>query len=383
MARVLTLLLVASTAAVAQPATVSGVVRDAGGAVLPGASVYLSGTTRGAAADGGGRFEIADVPPGAYRLVGSLVGYTPDVREVRLAAGARAALDLALAPTTATLGTVRVEAPVDRRWQKRLARFTEALLGESANAEQSTVLNPEVLNFRFRWGTLHATAAAPLVIENRALGYRLVYDLYAFRASSWRVSYDGDERFEELEPTSPAEAARWANARDRAYRGSLRHLLYALLHGTEREEGFTLTLVRDDPFGHRAGWPPRPAHGVMRADTAGWGSLRVPGRLDVVYAEAEEPAYLDSDWFRERRVRPDPVQRSAVRVERGRARIDPQGTPEDPFGVSTSGYMGFERLADLVPADYRPVPRGVRGQTSQFPGLTPSSVTTASQSGHP
>ena len=368
MARRLPLLLaLLGTAAAAQPATVRGVVRDAGGAALPGASVYLSGTTRGAAADAEGRFEIAGVPAGAYRLVGSLVGYEPDVREVRLAAGARAVLDLRLAGATAALGDVRVEAPADRRWQKRLAWFTEALLGESANAAETTILNAHVLDFRLRWGTLRATAAAPLEIENRALGYRLVYDLHAFSASAAHVSYDGDERFEALVPASPAEAARWAAARERAYRGSDRHLFRALLAGREREEGFTLTLTRDDPFYGVPGGP-RPARGVMRADTAGWGTLRVSGRLGVVFQEDEDPAYLGSEWFREPRVRADRVQRSSIRVERGRVRIDPQGTPEDPFAVVASGYLAFERLADLVPEEY--------GAADTRPALTPDRVRT-------
>ena len=373
--RLLLLLALLATSAAAQTAAVRGVVRDAGGAALPGASVYLSGTTRGAAADAEGRFEIAGVPPGGYRLVGSLVGYRPDVREVRLAEGARASLDLALEASAVDLGDVRVEARADRRWQKRLARFTKTLLGESANAARTAVLNPEVLDFRSRWGTLHATAAAPLVVENRALGYRLVYDLHEFRASANRVSYDGDERFEDLEPTSPEEAARWAEARERAYLGSDRHLFRSLLAGRAREEGFALSVVRDDPF-HGVRRAPRPARDVMRADTAGWGTLRVSGRLDVVYrGEAEEPAYLASEWFRERRARPDAVQRSSLRVRRGRARIDPQGAPEDPMAVSTSGYLAFERLADLVPAEYvppRPRPAagvgGAEPHETVFPG---------------
>ena len=100
---------------------------------------------------------------------------------------------------------------------------------------------------------------------------------------------------------------------------------------------------------------------MVRPDTAGWGTLRVSGRLEVVYSgEAEEPAYLTSDWFRERRVRPDAAQRSALRARRGRARIDPQGALEDPTDVSVTGYLAFERLADRVPAEYVP-PHPARG----------------------
>lgn len=42
---------------------------------LPGASVVLSGTTRGTSADSSGRFGISGIPPGTYNLECSLIGY--------------------------------------------------------------------------------------------------------------------------------------------------------------------------------------------------------------------------------------------------------------------------------------------------------------------
>ena len=350
------LFLLATLSAAAQPASVSGVVRDEAGATVAGANVYLSGTTRGDATDADGRFEIAGVPAGAYRLAASRLGYAPAAEPVRLAPGERAVVDLVLAEAPVALGAVAVEAERDRQWERRLARFRRALLGESANADSTAILNPQVLDFRDRWGELSATARAPLVIENRALGYRLTYDLAAFTASATRVSYDGDERFEEMAPTSAGEAERWAEARARAYRGSAHHLLRAMLAGTAEAEGFALELVWEDARGARPAFRTS-ARAVMDRDSAGWGTLRVRDQLDVTYrGEPEEPAYLRSEWFRERRRRPASVQRSSLVVARGGARIDPQGTPEDPFAVSTMGHMAFERLADRVPEDYRPPP---------------------------
>ena len=342
--------------ALAQTATVAGTVRDGDGQALAGASVYLSGTTRGAASGPGGRFEIAGVPPGAYRLVGSLVGFAPDARALELAPGQRAEVDLVLAEAVSELGPVRVEAGRDRRWERRLARFQRVLLGESENADSTRILNPEVLSFRQRWGTLHAEAAAPLVVENRALGYRLVYDLTRFRASPTYVDYDGDERFEALVPADSAEAERWRAARARAWRGSLMHLLQSLLAGTAEAEGYSFQQVGDDRLSRHAPRPVSPGR-LMSVGADGWGRLRVRGRLLVTYAgEPEEERYLTSDWFREGRGRPDPVQRSTIRLRGLTARVDPQGTPEDPSAVVTSGHMAFERLADLVPEDYRPSP---------------------------
>lgn len=359
--RPLVLLLVLASAASAQTARVAGVVRDADGETLPGANVYLSGTTRGDATDADGRYEIAGVAPGAYRLVASMVGYVPTVEEVRLGAGADVVVDLALEPLV--LEGVEVEAERDERWERRLAQFAREILGTSALADSTRILNPWVLDFRMSWGTLTATAREPLLIENRALGYRLRYDLHEFEASSARVSYDGDEQFTLLEPASSEEAARWAGAREAAYRGSLAHLLRSLLHRTAEAEGFSFLLTYQDELDIRGSGATfrTDSRRLVRVEEGGWGTLRVRGRLDVTYAEPEDPAYLDHPWFRDHRRRPADVQVSGLHVRRF-ARFDPQGTPEDPYAISTSGYLGFERLADRVPEDYElasgePTPR--------------------------
>ncbi|MEL6614661.1 MAG: carboxypeptidase-like regulatory domain-containing protein, partial [Bacteroidota bacterium] len=234
--------MVASGAA-AQPATVKGTVRDSTGAPLPGANVYLSGTQRGDATDARGRFEIRGVAPGAYRVVASMVGYAPEAEALTLASGDTARVDLVLRDAPVLGPAAQVEGERDRRWERRLEWFSRELIGESALADSTRILNPEVLDFRVRWGELTATARAPLVIENRGLGYRLHYDLAHFSASATRVSYDGDERFEPLAPEAPAVAARWAAAREAAYRGSLQHILQSLLAGDAEGEGFTLLLV--------------------------------------------------------------------------------------------------------------------------------------------
>lgn len=352
--RLLLFLLLASGAA-AQPAVVSGVVRDSTGAPLPGANVYLSGTQRGDATDARGAFEIPGVPPGAYRLVASMVGYAPEAEALTLDAGDTVRVAFVLRDAPVLGPAAEVEGERDRTWEKRLRWFSRELIGESALADSTRILNPEVLDFRVSWGELTATARAPLVIENLGLGYRLRYDLAHFAASPTRVSYDGDERFEPLAPEDSAEAARWATARETAYRGSLQHILRSLLAGRAEDEGFTLMLVYEADRtmrGSGATFRTSSRH-VMRVDSTGWGTLRVPGRLEVAYTEREDPAYPRSAWFREPRQRPASVQRSALHVG-GRARIDPQGTPEDPFAVSTSGYLAFERLADRVPEDYVP-----------------------------
>jgi hypothetical protein len=62
-------------------ATLSGVVKDASGAVLPGVSVeatspVLIEKVRSATTDSTGLYRITDLPPGMYRVTFTLQGFT-------------------------------------------------------------------------------------------------------------------------------------------------------------------------------------------------------------------------------------------------------------------------------------------------------------------
>lgn len=367
------LVLLTAVPAVAQT-TLTGTVTDTNGEPLPGANVYLSGTTRGAATSLNGQFEIDNVPPGAYQVVASILGYTAGVQTVQVRGTAPVdPLTFRLEENVAELGNVEVEAEGDARWQRRYQRFKKVLIGESENAALTDIENPWVLEFRESGGTLRATASAPLIIHNRALGYTLRYDLSDFEAAPTRIKYDGTEQFEEMEPEDDAQARRWAVARAQAYRGSLRHFLQALQRGTAEAEGFIVTLRRTDGDGRLLEYVGRPVaidSIVVRGEDPSWYSLRYDGLLGVRYdVEPEVPAYLSSEWFREARSAPEPFQQSYLTLDSEAEEVDPQGNPTDPFGISASGYLAFERLGDLVPAEYVPPTDGVqsRAQTRRPP----------------
>lgn len=96
-------LLIGATALAAQRTggTISGIVRDETGAVLPGVTVLITNTdtsiSRTLASDTGGRYIAPDLPPGPYEIKGSLVGFTTVVRSgIRLTVGRDAVVDLSL-----------------------------------------------------------------------------------------------------------------------------------------------------------------------------------------------------------------------------------------------------------------------------------------------
>lgn len=90
---------------------IAGVVKDANGAVTPGANVVVEGTALGAASDAAGAYFILNVPPGTYRVRASGVGFTPQVvRDVRVGADQTVAVNFSLQPQSVGLAEVVVEA---------------------------------------------------------------------------------------------------------------------------------------------------------------------------------------------------------------------------------------------------------------------------------
>jgi len=98
--------------AFAQTGRLTGRVTDAAtGTPIPGATVLLEGTTIGQATDAEGRFLIIGIPPGAYNVRFSSVGYTTKIVEgFRVVSDRTQTLDQTLAEQVVSGGEVLVEA---------------------------------------------------------------------------------------------------------------------------------------------------------------------------------------------------------------------------------------------------------------------------------
>src|SRR5205085_9336133 len=96
---------------------VTGTVTDPSGLVTPGATITLTSTTTGAfrttTSDAGGRYVIANVPPGTYTLKVELSGFATQTQNVVVSVGSAVSLDnkLRLAGTAESV-SVTAEVPV-------------------------------------------------------------------------------------------------------------------------------------------------------------------------------------------------------------------------------------------------------------------------------
>jgi len=364
----LTLILMSAFPAQARQAvrvTLSGQVTDAEtGTPLTGAHVFIASSMTGTTTDRDGNYVLTGVPLGAHRLYVSMLGFEDDFLDILLRSDESQRFNFELQPAVMEVGEIVVEAERDRRWERRLRRFTREFIGETPNAELTTILNPEVLDFEDTRGTFKAMASAPLLIENRALGYRIQYFLSDFESTPGRVRYDGEGLYEELEPEHAEEARQWEIKRREAFIGSFRHFMLALIAGRSEAQGFqtfarpSAGSKRGDAFAASSTianqrFPIEPETLLSPGEVEGEYILDFDGHLEIVFmGEQEDPAYLD--WS----LRPEGsnprFQTSWTFLDHGPAIVDYKGDTLDPYAVVFMGYWAFERVADDPPREYRP-----------------------------
>ena len=107
---------------------ISGSVKDAKtGVGIPGASIYLEGTTLGTQADSAGNYHVNRIATGRYRLVASFVGYKPRIQFIEVRTESKV-LNLTLEEDNQTLDEVRVSSTRDKTWEKQIRIFEKAFL---------------------------------------------------------------------------------------------------------------------------------------------------------------------------------------------------------------------------------------------------------------
>lgn len=226
-----------------------GTVLDAtSGQPLPGASVFLSSTSVGTTANSRGEFDLP-FPAGKYDLVVSALDhetYSNSLNQADLPAQ----LTVRLKPKTKELEAVVIQPYEKDGWKKWGQFFLDNFLGTSDEARRCVLKNKETLHFRLerKANRLVAVANEPLRIENKALGYRITYQLeeFIFEFDTHARTFFGYPLYEDLEG-GKGRTQKWAAARRAVYYGSMMHFMRALYRNRLAEEGFIIYRLRKIP----------------------------------------------------------------------------------------------------------------------------------------
>lgn len=249
---------------------------------LASASVFLGNATKGTISQQDGSFRISNIKPGQYDVVVSIIGYQTFAYSLMIDRD-RNELVLELVRKPQTLKAV-VVLP-DHVRQRYMDLFKRQFIGRSPNALSCKLLNPEIVDFHYDAAKdiLTATADEFLIVENKALGYRIKFLLTQFvynntKAWSSYVYYEGQALFEEL-PGSNSKKNKWKKNRQTAYTGSSMHFFRAARSKKIKEEGFIMhTVVRKENT-------ERPPEELIQSKL---NRFRVPGTANIINKDSLE-----------------------------------------------------------------------------------------------
>jgi hypothetical protein len=187
---------------------------------IAAASIFLSNTSVGTIANDKGEFTIARFPAGRFDVVVSSIGYETQIITVN-STQLPELLTVILQPKAKQLQEVILEPYDANGWSRWGNFFIENFIGKSAFAAQCTFKNKDIIKFRLskKQNILKAFADEPLIIENKALGYILRYELKLFEYDFTKHTfyYQGYPLFEEMVAKRSGIAKRWAKNREDAY----------------------------------------------------------------------------------------------------------------------------------------------------------------------
>ena len=282
-------------------------------------NVFLANTTIGSTTDNDGRFEIENVPPGIFNLIVQHVGYELEVKQVNLSSPKDVEVDIRLREKIISGETIEVTAEEPVQWRKNYEMFKEIFIGNSENAKNCTIENPEILSFNYDENNdiFIANAEGTLFIKNRALGYRIQLLLRSFIFTKTGGKYRYYSKFDYLDPVDNEEAQLWKENRLKTYKGSFKHFLSTIARNQLNESDFFI-------YG---------------------------GKINI----SRDSTYIRNVYFRDKIwVIYGENKTGAIELNHDFALIDQLGNLISPFSITKSGDWYDERIADLLPWDYFP-----------------------------
>lgn len=389
----------------AQNLAITGVVKDKKGVELPGAGVYLSNYKNATSTNAEGKFTLGNLKPGNYDVLVQMIGYLPYTKNVVLS-DKSTSIQVILQENPIQLDEVVIRTDPNR--EKYLQVFKEFFIGKTPNAEKCKILNPAVLCVDYDKERKILTVKSDdfLIIENKALGYKLRYMLqfFEYNYNTRIVYYSGLPNFEEMKG-SKGTRNRWVQKRETAYYGSTQHFFKSLYAGTSKEEGFMLHKLIKIPNSQR------PSDAIINTEIAKltknrnvvirintptndslryWmkirempkeistlnrqeilldtlvkqqyrdlKTLRFKDQLYVIYTkERESTAYSNMSGHAVSRPLDIPnYQISIVNMLQSPVHFYEHGGVYEPKSLLFEGFWAFEKIADMVPMDYVPIPK--------------------------
>ncbi|MCC7401015.1 MAG: carboxypeptidase-like regulatory domain-containing protein [Chitinophagaceae bacterium] len=333
--------------------SVSGKIIDsASGDPLPGASVYCHNTTIGTTSNRQGEFSL-QMKSGGYDLIITYTGY--QTRTVRVSSDSgRLTIPMIKQEKNLEEVVIRSSNEVTDGWEKYGSFFLAHFIGTTPNAALCSIQNPEALKFYFykKSNKLKVLADSALQIENKALGYRLRYELdsFVYYYKTEINTYRGFCFYGEMEGTEQ-EKKTWAANRAKAYYGSKLHFMRSYYDSTLSEDGFSIDMLNENS--NTKFTPVKDPY-----DTAYYSGLDSTMEIEIWYPRKISVSYL------KKRPEPEYIKKFGLPKNVGSQisyidlneaiAIKENGYYYNQGDWTNQGYWSWKNLADQLPYDYDP-----------------------------
>ena len=324
---------------------------------LQGASVFAENTTLGTATNDRGYFNLS-MPNGGYNIVVTFTGYQTETKRVTAGDVGNNDIVIEIKKKEKSLEefVVKSTSEVADGLQKYGDFFVENFIGKTANSKQCYIKNKGALKFFYyrRSKRLKILATEPLTIVNDALGYTIKYQLDSFvhEYNTQTSLYTGYPLFLEMQPADTAQLEKWNAARKTAYNGSILHFMRSMYQKKLKEEGFEIQFIVKNNDKETA-IPLKNFYGSVNYlldDSTNVVEI-LPRQKDVavIYKNEISPGL----YIEENPEAPAKFQLSVLSfLPNETLDIEQNGFYFEQNDITITGYLGWEKVADMVPYDY-------------------------------
>lgn len=331
---------------------------------VDGASVFINASGIGGISAADGTFDLSKFIQAQFGhpvLTIAAMGYETATYNL---ANKKGTVVIYLNPLIRELQTVTVTASEKNGWEKYGKDFIESFLSYSEFSKLCKLENPEVLKFYYdaKNNILKVVAREPLIIQNRALGYKITYWLenFEYNFNTRILFYSGLTFFDDLilPNKRKAQSAKWRLNRAAAYHGSVLHFVRSVHTGTLAISGFEVKRLKRVE-GSRNGKFTNVLDSRILVESdfsdtiENQKIIQFPDYLHVEYdKELEELPYLIKlQPFK----RPNPARQTSIvkLVGTNSVEIFANGHLEPAVAFFLEGYWSYEKLDKLLPLDYK------------------------------
>ena len=230
-----------------------------------------------------------------------------------------------LKPKVYEIGEAAVKSKsLTRKRKRNLRLFRAEFIGSSVNANNCVITNEEDITFNYGSDrdTLRVFTRKPIQVENKSLGYKVIYylDIFEYYRRSRALFFSGEIKFiEDVNIEEPNKS--YVIRRENTYRGSRMHFFRSLWANELESNGFIFTNTSNNVV--------KPESIVVQSED-GYKHLTYSEQLIIGYNQKRysEVSFLKDEVY-----------------------FDESGY-FDPAGINWEGDMANKRVADWLPYDY-------------------------------